>query len=203
MFYYDENGEGIKSVADAIREKAGITEELTFPDEFVSEIPYGIPKQTKIKYIIPATLTVPEATYGFDKVPFTFTRENINQLFNVNWILQDVPVSTTAGYWIQNFAWRMAYEGNYDTQHMVWLSIFGAGKAGQFTQHKPYNMPKKALTQAFEGYKFVGSNETYAYRGRNFKGLIFIYDSSYDGAPIVDETKLSQFFTCDYITAGW
>lgn len=205
MFYYDENGEGIKTVADAIREKAGITEKLTFPNEFISAIPDGIPKGLKIKYIIPATLTAPydSVGYGIGAIPVTFTRENVNQLFFVDWMLQDTTDFTIDGYWLQHFMWHILYQGNYSGQHLFWQELNMSGKAGNYSNRHQDNMAKTALTKSFSGKVFTPSSANYAYNGKNFKGLIFIYDSTYDGSPIVDETKLSQFFTCDYITEGW
>ena len=169
-------------------------------------VPDGVPKGLKIKYIIPATLTAPNAssgTYGIGKTPFTFKRENINQLFFVDWMLQDATDFTTAGYWCQHVIWQMLYQGNYSGQHLYRIDAFGSGKAGNNNKLNQGNMAKADLTKSFSGYEFGSTDANYAWNGRNYKGLIIITDSSYDGLPMVDETKLSQFFTCDYITAGW
>ena len=65
-------------------------------------------------------------------------------------------------------------------------------------------MNKTALTQAVSWGQNTITDVNYKRHGTTYKGLIFIYDSSYDGAPIVDETKLSQYFTnCNgQLTAG-
>lgn len=171
----------------------------------VGTMPDGIPKQTKIKYIIPASLTTPDATsgVGIGAFPLTFTRENVNQLFNVDWLLQD-ETTTDKGYWIQHYLWVMYYQGNYPLVSNIRLMVEGASAVNGNVQNSSiHNIAKTALSVSITTKQFSSTDANYYSRGKNFKGLIFIYDSSYDGAPIVDETKLSQFFTCDYITAGW
>ena len=207
MAVYITNDTDMTTVANAIRSKAGVTGGLVFPNGFVSAVNNigAVPKESKIKYIIPATFTPPRTSdnLGFDAISFTFTRENINQLFNVDWLLQDATDFTTDGYWMQHINWNLFYQGNYNSQHLLFYTWSGAGKRGYIVPtSKLNNMAKTSLSTTFS----VGSNTTtdplYARNGQNYKGLILIYDSSYDGPPIVDETKLSQFFTCDYITAG-
>jgi hypothetical protein len=167
--------------------------------------PSSIPKGLKIKYIIPATLVCPDAANGFGigAISFTFTRENVNQLFNVDWLLQEATDSATNGYWVQHYVWTMNYEGNYSSQHILRQEILCSGKAGNHIANGVQNMAKTALSASLTTKEQTGASATYTLNGRNFKGLIFIFDSSYDGLPIVDETKLSQFLNCNCITAGW
>lgn len=169
-------------------------------------VPDAIPKATKIKYIIPATLTVPDATsgVGLGKYALTFTRENVNQMFQADWICQDPTNTTDTGIWVQHHIWTMYYQGNYASQSNVRLQFQGSSTKGQgnWQDSSIANMSKTALSATFETKEFTSTDANYYKRGKNFKGLILIYDSSYDGQPIVDESKLSQFFTCDCITAG-
>ncbi|MBQ1211985.1 MAG: hypothetical protein IIX69_01050, partial [Clostridia bacterium] len=83
MSVYVTNDTDLTAVANDIRNKAGVTDQLVFPGGFIDAIPYGLPKAAKIKYIIPATF-IPKRTsddLGFDVCNITFTRENVNQLF--------------------------------------------------------------------------------------------------------------------------
>lgn len=204
MSVYIVNDTDLISVADAIRSKSESTEELVFPDGFISAIPNGIPKATKIKYIIPATLTPPRTSddNGFDSMSFTFTRENVNQLLFADFRLQDEINFNTNGFWIQDIGWHLYYQGNYLSQHNLLITWTGAGNKGNGGGSKVYNVAKTALTANISVSNHTTTDVNYKRHGTTYKGLIFIYDSTYDGAPIVDETKLTQFFTCDYLTEG-
>jgi hypothetical protein len=173
-------------------------------DFAVTYVPNGIPKAAKIKYIIPATYTAPRTSddFGFADTTFTFTRENVNQLFFVDWKLQDTINFSTNGYWIQNIIWEMYYQGNYSGQHNFWAYWLGAGDKGNAGSGKYANYAKTALTKSLSTGEYTHTSAAYKRHGKYYKGLIFIYDSTYDGAPIVDATKLKQFFTCDYLTEG-
>lgn len=168
-------------------------------------VPDGIPKATKIKYIIPATFTPPRASNdnGYASMQFGFTRENVNQLYFVDWQLHDTPNFSTTGYWMQHIIWSMLYQGNYQGQHLNRVDWLASGSKGNLLNGDPFNMAKTALSLTRTIKEYTTTDATYKRLGNVFKGLIFIYDSTYDGSPMVDETKLSQFFTCDYITAGW
>lgn len=197
MSVYVVNDTDLTAVADAIRSKSERTDKLVFPDGFISAIPDGIPKGLKIKYIIPATYT-PARTAddnGFDVTNFTFTRENVNQLFFVDWRLQDKTNFATNGLWVQDIIWDLYFQGNYNSMHNFSLIWWGGGNKGNHGIGKFFNVGKTDLIVDIS----IGNNTTtdanYKRHGTTYKGLIFIYDSSYDGAPIVDETKLSQFFT--------
>lgn len=204
MSVYIVNDTDLTSVADAIRSKSERTDKLVFPDGFISAIPDGIPKATKIKYIIPATFIPPRTSddLGFDVMPFTFTRENVNQLFFVEWILQDEINFDTTGLWIQHIIWNLFLQGNYRSVHNLSISWGGAGNKGNAGISKTYNFGKTVLTSTYTFGDNTTTDANYKRHGTTYKGLIFIYDSSYDGAPIVDETKLKQYFTCDYLTEG-
>ena len=209
MSVYIANDTDLTAVADAIRSKANTANPLTFPNGFVSAIDglsTGIPKATKIKYIIPATY-IPKRTsddLGFDVISFTFTRENVNQLMCVNWRLQDATDFSVGGYWVQSIIWNLFYQGNAQSVNMFLCIYNSAGNMGNSNINQLGTMPKTALTASMSWTKNVGSSESYKRHGTTYKGLIFIYDSTYDGAPIVDETKLTQFFTnCNgQLTAG-
>lgn len=206
MGVYITNDTDLKSVADAIREKAGITDKLVYPDGFISAIPDGIPKGLKIKYIIPATY-LPKRTsddFGFDITTFTFTRENVNQLMFVDWSLQD-ETDFLAGFWTSDIIWALNYQGNSQNYHYCRVVWIGGGKAGNHVNNKSDVMAKTALTKSHSYGNNTTTDDNYKRKGTTYKGLIFIYDSSYDGAPIVDETKLTQYFTnCNgQLTAGW
>lgn len=202
---YVTNGTDLEAIADKIREKTGTTEKLTFPNGFISAIPDSIPKEAKIKYIIPARLTCTEATSGtgIGAITFSFTRENVNQFFFVDWQLTDAVDFATKGVWLQHFMWALYHQGNYNTQHNISAVLLGSGSGGNYVDNTHLNMAKTGLTQSVTFKQFTTTNAGYERWGRNFKGLIFIYDSTYDGLPIIDETKLSQFFTCDNLSAGW
>lgn len=207
MGVYITNDTDLKSVADAIREKAGITDKLVYPDGFVSAIPDGIPKGLKIKYIIPATY-LPKRTsddFGFDITTYTFTRENVNQLFFVDWRLQDTINFSTSGIWIQDIIWNHIYQGNYTSMNNIITHWVGSGNKGNHATNKTVNFSKNDLTGGISVGNNTSTDANYKRHGTTYKGLIFIYDSSYDGAPIVDETKLTQYFTnCNgQLTAGW
>lgn len=175
-------------------------------DFAITYVPNGIPKATNIKYIIPATY-IPKRTsddLGFDVTQFIFTRENVNQLFFVDWKLQDETNFDTTGVWVQDIIWDLYYQGNYKGQHNFAAWWCGSGNKGNHNNNKFCNVGKTVLTVDI----LVGNNTTtdanYKRHGTTYKGLIFIYDSTYDGAPIVDETKLTQYFTnCNgQLTAG-
>jgi hypothetical protein len=197
MSVYVVNDTDLTAVADAIRDKAEITDELIFPDGFIDSIPNGIPKATKIKYIIPATY-IPKRTSddnGFDVTKFTFTRENVNQLLFVDWRLQDETNYSTNGLWIQDIVWNLYYQGNYNGVHNFSLLWWGGGNKGNHGITKYFNFGKTVLTTEISVGNNTITDANYKRHGTTYKGLIFIYDSSYNGAPIVDETKLSQYFT--------
>ena len=142
---------------------------------------------------------------GFAGVTLTFTRENVNQFFTANWMLQDAVDFTQNGYWTQRISWFHYFQGGYAGQNNIHFYYCGGGKAGNSGQPKVTNYSKTATSQDISVGAAVGTNDTYALRGENYKGLIIITDSSYDGQPIVDETKLTQFFTnCNgQLTEGW
>jgi hypothetical protein len=157
----------------------------------------GIPEEAKIKYIIPATY-LPARTSddnGFDVTTFTFTRENVNQLSFVDWRLQDETNFNTNGVWVQDIIWDLHYQGNYNSKHNFDLIFVGAGNKGNHSIMKYYNFDKTALTGNFSLGNNTTTDAAYKRHGTTYKGLIFIYDSTYNGSPIVDETKLTQFFT--------
>lgn len=206
MSLYVTDGADLEAVADRIREAAGVETPLEFPDEFIQTIPDGIPKGLKIKYIIPATFIPPRTADDNGHAAFdcTFIRENVNQGYNVDWQLQDTMVHDVRGYWVQHIIWSWLKDSNYpNTYHGRRIDWFGAGKSGNFTYAKQMNYLKTALTQSDTFAECTTTDVNYKRFGNVFKGLIIVFDSTYDGLPIVDETKLSQFFECDYITAGW
>lgn len=208
MDVYVTTDTDLTTVADAIRDKAGITGALTFPDGFASAIPYGIPSGLRIKYIIPCSY-VPARTedgLGFDAFNLTFTRENVNQLFDANWHLQDVCDYAAGGYWLQHMFWQMCETGNDWGGHNITVMYCGHGKAGNWSGVlAQFFYGKTELSGSCSVRKNVGSSEAYTIRGQNYKGLLFIYDSAYTGQPIVDETKLSDFITISAgtLTPGW
>ena len=166
----------------------------------------SVPSGMNIKYLIPCRFTPPRSSdgLGFDSYTFTFKRENVNQIFSVDWTLQDQGDNTTAGYWMQHLVWDMSYTSNYSTQHMVHIVEFSCGKKGNSCSPKnSINYPKTSLSTAITASANKGSSADYARNGKNYKGLLIIYDSTYTGLPIVDETKLSSFISCQYVTAGW
>ena len=205
MSIYITDSADLEAVANRIRKASGETKPLEFPDGFIAAIPDGIPKGLKIKYIIPATFIPPRTAddYGYAAIPFTFTRENVNQLFNVDWQLQDATDTTNTGYWVQHMFWSSLYQGHYASQHTFRYDWVFGGTKGNSIYSKVAAMSKTALTMTHTWGENTTTDAAYKRRGNVFKGLIFITDSSYDGEPIVDATKLSQFFECDYITAGW
>lgn len=208
MSVYVTNDADLTTVADAIRDKAGITGALTFPDGFASAIPYGIPSGRGIKYIIPCSYVAArtEDGLGFAAVPGTFTRENVHQLFDVTWHLQDATDYTAKGYWAQHIAWQMCYTSSWDGYHNIACLYCSHGKAGHSMLAYPHSQYKKdALSGDFNFNAHIGATEDYTVRGQNYKGLLFIYDSTYTGQPIVDETKLSDFITISAgtLTPGW
>ena len=211
MAVYVTNDTDLTSVADAIRDKAGTTGGLVFPNGFVSAVnnlPAGVPGGgPKIKYIIPASyIPVRDSSgLGFSTTQFTFTRENVNQFFAVDWLLQDTIDYTKAGYWIQHIVWLHYKQGNYESQNNIHVGCFGAGKAGNTSMYKVTNYPKTSLSNGISAGALVGTSSTYTLHGENYKGLIIITDSSYNGNPIVDASKLTQFFpSCNgQLTAGW
>lgn len=197
---------GLGAVADAIRGKSGAAGALAFPEGFVGaveSIPAPVPKGANIKYIIPCRYTPPRTAdgLGFDAVPFTFSRENVNQMFFVNWELQD-PTDDTAPYWIQHIIWAMCFIGNYSSMHNINLIWCGHGTKGNATGSKNYNYPRANLTGLVTFAELVGATG-YNFMGQNYRGLLFITDSTYEGMPMVDESKLTDFITCDYVQAGW
>ncbi len=207
MAVYVTTDTDLTTVADAIRDKAGTTGALTFPDGFASAIPYGIPSGNHIKYIIPCSY-VPLRTengHGFADFDLTVTRENVNQLVDVNWHLQDATDNTTPGYWAQHLIWQMCYTGNYASMHCFNIFLCAHGKTGNQAPTRVYNYDKTKLSEKMSITAMVGSAENYAFLGQNYKGLLFIYDSTYTGQPIVDETKLSDFITISAgtLTQGW
>ena len=168
-----------------------------------SGIPSGGPK---IKYIIPVTYKAKKASDGIslDAITFTFTRENVNQLFCTRLWLMDATDFTTPGYWVQVMEFNLHFQGNYEKYHNLMWIIGGAGKQGNLpATNKVANMEKTNLTQSFSFGALTASAANYARNGENYKGFIFITDSSYSGEPIVDASKFSQFFTFDGMTAGW
>ena len=87
--------------------------------------------------------------------------------------------------------------------NLTWV-IGGAGKKGNLTPVAKYsNMGKTALTESVAFADQTTTSSGYERRGQNYKGFIFITDSTYTGEPIVDATKLSQFFSWSGMTAGW
>lgn len=205
---YVTNENDLKAVANAIREKADVSNNLVFPNGFVDAvngIPEAVPIGMNIKYIIPCSFTAPRTAdgLGFGAIPFTFNRENVNQLFFVNWELQDATDNTTPGFWFQHDIWVMCYTGNYGAQHCINRLTCGHGKAGNGLLQRVHNYSKTNLSQTLTWPQEVGADANYAKLGQNYKGLLFITDSTYTGKPIVDETKLSDFLVCDYITQGW
>ena len=201
--------------AKAIRIK---TEETTgykpseFPDAIRSivggEIASGpVPAGANVKYIIPATYTPLRTSdgFGFDAFKFTFTRENTNQLFYVLWRLQDVGDFNAPGYWISSITWELTQQGNYNSQHNLFVTAQGAGKGGNLAPTSIIsNVAKSAITASISVAALKGSGESYARLGQLYKGLIVVTDSTYTGEPIVDGTKLGQYFSnIDTLTAGW
>ena len=207
MSIFVTNGTDLTQVANAIREKSNSSLPLRFPDGFadtVRAIP-TLPAGMHIKYIIPVTLTMPRTAdeMGFDVFSFTFTRENVNQMFNIDFLLQDAT-DYADGYWVQHIQFNMCYQGNYEGQHNVYYAICGAGKRGNLTPtSKVSNYGKNDLTGNLSFGTMVGSSAGYQRLGKNYKGIIIITDSSYNGAPMVDADKFSQFFTCHHMQAGW
>ncbi len=206
MSVYVTNDTDLTAVANDIRNKAGVTDQLVFPGGFIDAIPYGLPKAAKIKYIIPATY-LPARTSddnGFDVTTVTFTRENVNQLFFVDWRLQDEINFDANGLWCQNIIWSLIRQGNYRSVHNFIITYLVAGNKGNSNSHKFTNYPNTNLTHSVSLSNNTTTDVNYKRHGTTYKGLIFIYDSTYDGAPILDETKLTQFFTdCNgQLTAG-
>ena len=112
---------------------------------------------------------------------------------------------TTPGYWVSSIIWDLIPQGNYNTQHNLIVAIQGAGKSGNLpATSKAANMPKANLSYDFSVGALAGSGASYARNGQNYKGLILITDSTYQGKPIVDEKKLSQYFSnTTYLSEGW
>lgn len=164
----------------------------------------GIPAGMGIKYIIPCRFTPPRTAddMGFDAYDYTFKRENVHQHFLVDWHLMD-ETNDTAGLWIQHYMITMCMQGNYPSQHNVNISWCGHGVKGNTSGSKSSNYPKTALSHTLTAVKNVGSTEGYNMFGQNYKGLMLIMDSTYNGMPIVDASKLADFFVCDYVQAGW
>lgn len=166
----------------------------------------GIPAGMGIKYIIPCRLTMPRTAdgLGFDAITLTISRENTNQLMFADWRLIDPMDFATVGFWTQHIAWVMCEISNYQSQHMVSQHMFSYGIKGTSSGDvKVANYPKTALSHTITWQKVVGADENYIRHGEHYKGLLFITDSTYHGAPIVDASKLTDFITCDYVQAGW
>lgn len=166
----------------------------------------GIPAGIGIKYIVPCRFTPPrtEDGLGFAAFDLTFTRENVGQTFFVDWNLQDEGDNTTPGYWVQHYMITMCATGNYASQHCVTPFVCGHGMAGsRTTAVQTHNYAKTDLTKTMTIKETVGSDASYALNGQNFAGLLYIMDSTYHGAPIVDAQKLSDFIACEYVQAGW
>lgn len=165
----------------------------------------GIPAGMGIKYIIPCRLTMPRTAdgLGFDSVTLTISRENTNQLMHINWELIDPMDFNAGGLWTQHIVWNMCEISNYASQHMVTAFLCAHGSKGNATESKSANYAKSALSGTITWAAFVGSDASYARHGEHYKGLLFITDSTYHGAPIVDASKLTDFITCDYVQAGW
>ena len=205
----------LTKMANNIRSITGETDTMTtdqmnvaLEEVAANGISAGVPSGgINIKYIIPASyVPVRDGDMGFGELTFTFTRENVNQMFNVDWLLHDETDFTMSGYWIQHIQWNMHPQGMYGTSSNLFITISGAGKAGYLTPNSRVTTIKKTdLTANVSVGISTTTNAGYERRGENYKGLIFITDSSYDGPPIVDETKLTQFFTnCNgQLTAGW
>ena len=196
-------------VANSIRSKGGTTASLVWPDGFkaaVNAIPASVPSGMNIKYLIPCRFTPPRSIdgLGFDSYTFTFKRENVNQIFSVDWTLQDQGDNTTAGYWMGHLFWAMSVTANYGSQNMLSVMYDAHGKAGNYVgSANQHNMAKTSLSASFTNKALKGTSASYTMLGQNYKGLLIIYDSTYTGLPIVDETKLSSFIECQYVTAGW
>ena len=193
---------------EAVREMAGTSEKITSDHlaETIRSIP-TVPLGANIKYIIPATYTPKRADDGinFDRTEFTFTRESTSQMFYVQWRLQDIPDYTTDGYWVSTITWELTAQGNYNSMQNIILTMQGAGKTGNMTGMSVMtNMAKNVLTKDVSLLPTQTTNESGKRLGQLYKGLIIITDSTYTGKPILDETKLGQFFSnTDTLTEGW
>lgn len=165
----------------------------------------GIPAGMGIKYIIPCRFTPPRTAdgLGFDALTLTISRENTNQLMWVNWELIDQADFDVGGMWVQHIIWNMCAISNYASQHMVTENFCAHGSKGSNNESRNINYPKTALSHTIAFTAYVGSDANYIRHGEHYKGLLFITDSTYHGAPIVDESKLADFITCDYVQAGW
>ena len=121
------------------------------------------------------------------------------------WRLQDVADFTTPGFWISTISWDLTQQGNYNSQHNLFVTAQGAGKGGTLTPTSSVsNVAKSAITASISVAAIKGSGESYARLGQLYKGLIVVTDSTYTGEPIVDGTKLGQYFNnIDTLTAGW
>lgn len=197
-----------QEACEAVREMTGTSEKITSDHlaETIRAIP-TVPLGAHIKYIIPATYMPPRTSdgLGFDAITFTFTRENTNQLFYVQWRLQDAGDNTTPGYWVSSIIWELTQTGNYQSKHCAYSTIQGSGKSGNLSARSyVQNYSKNALTEAISFIEDKGSGASYARLGQLYKGLIIITDSTYTGKPMLDETKLWQYFSNnEHLSAGW